>query len=111
MSINRIVESGKMRKTNGSTASNCWVGGVIGPYFFEDEHGNAETVNGDHYRNMISNFLWPYLDEMDTEEMWFQPDGVTYHTSETTIKLFREKFDGDSFPFMAISSVHQDRVM
>jgi len=49
MSINRIVESGEMRKTNGSTASNCWAGRVIGPYFFEDEHGNAETVNGDHY--------------------------------------------------------------
>jgi hypothetical protein len=34
-----------------------WAGGVIGPYFFEDERGNVETVNGDCYQNMISNFL------------------------------------------------------
>ncbi|KAL4125925.1 hypothetical protein QTP88_010162 [Uroleucon formosanum] len=71
-----------------------WAGGVIGPYFFEDERGNAETVNGDRYRNMISNFLWPILDDMDTEEMWFQQDGATCHTSGTTIALIREKFDG-----------------
>ena len=49
-----------------------WAGGVIGLYFFEDKHGNAETVNGDRYRSKISNFLWPILDDMDTEEMWFQ---------------------------------------
>jgi hypothetical protein len=42
---------------------------VIGPYFFEDEHGNAETVNGDRYRNMIYDFFWPILDDMDPEEM------------------------------------------
>jgi hypothetical protein len=37
-----------------------WAGGVIGPYFFEDEDGNAETVNGDRYRNMISYFSLAY---------------------------------------------------
>jgi len=31
-------------------------GGMIGPYFFEDENRNAETVNGDRYQHMISNF-------------------------------------------------------
>jgi len=46
-----------------------WAGGVIGPYFFEYEHGNAETVNGDRYRKMIPNFLWPILDDMNTEKM------------------------------------------
>lgn len=71
-----------------------WAGGMIGPYFFEDEHGNAETVNEDRYRNMISNFLWPILDDMDTKEMWFQQDGATCHTSGTTNALLREKFDG-----------------
>lgn len=69
-------------------------GQVIGPYFFEDRHGNAETVNGDRYRNMISNFLWPILDYIDTEEMWFQQDGATCHTSGTTIALLCETFDG-----------------
>jgi len=44
---------------------------VIGPYFFEDERGNAETVNGYPYQNMNFDFLWTILDDMDTEEMWF----------------------------------------
>jgi len=43
---------------------------------------------------MISNFLWPILDDMDTEGMWFQQDGATCHTSGATIALIREKFDG-----------------
>ena len=29
-----------------------WAGGVIGPYFFENDAGNAVTVNGVRYRNM-----------------------------------------------------------
>lgn len=71
-----------------------WAGEVIDPYFFEDERGNAETMNGDRYRNIICNFFWPILDDMDTGEMWFQQDGATCHTAGTTIALLREKFDG-----------------
>jgi len=36
-----------------------WAGRLIGPYFFENEAGNAVTVNGVPYRNMITEFLWP----------------------------------------------------
>ncbi|CAI6373586.1 unnamed protein product [Macrosiphum euphorbiae] len=43
---------------------------------------------------MISNFLWPILDDMDTEEMWFQKDGTTCRISGTTISLLCEQFDG-----------------
>ena len=32
-------------------------GGVIGPYFLENEAGNAVTVNDIRYRNMITEFL------------------------------------------------------
>jgi hypothetical protein len=46
-----------------------WAGGVIGPYFFKNEAGNAITVNGVRYRNMIMEFLWPQLYGMDTEDM------------------------------------------
>jgi hypothetical protein len=64
---------------------------VIGPYFFEDGAGNAVTVNGERYRNMITEFLWPQLDGMDLEDMWFQQDGATCHTARETIDLLREK--------------------
>jgi len=40
-------------------------------YFFENEAGNAVTVNGVRHRNMITEFLWPQLDGMDMEDMWF----------------------------------------
>jgi len=43
---------------------------------------------------MISNFLWPNRDEMDTEKMWFQQNSAICHTSGITIALLCEKFDG-----------------
>ena len=69
-----------------------WAGGVIGPYFFENEVGDTVTVNGVRYRNMITEFLWPRLDGMDLEGMWFQQDGATCRTARETIELLREKF-------------------
>ena len=33
-----------------------WTGGIIGPYFFENEW------NGLRYRTMINEFLWPELE-------------------------------------------------
>ena len=48
-----------------------WAGGVIGPYFFENEAGNGVTVNAVCYRNMVTEFLWPQLDGMDMD-MSFQ---------------------------------------
>jgi len=44
-------------------------GGIIGPYFFQNEAGVAIIVNGERYKSMISNFLWPKMDDMDN--MWF----------------------------------------
>ncbi|XP_050310837.1 uncharacterized protein LOC126747933 [Anthonomus grandis grandis] len=71
-----------------------WAGGVIGPYFFEDAMGNALTVNGDRYRAMINDFLWPQLDDMDLTDIWFQQDGATCHTARATLDLLHEKFNG-----------------
>lgn len=31
-----------------------WAGVSIGPYFFENDIGEAITVNGQHYRSMIN---------------------------------------------------------
>ena len=47
-----------------------WSGGIIGPYFFQNEAGVAITINGERYRSMISNFLWPKMDDMETDNMW-----------------------------------------
>ena len=36
----------------------------------------------------------PTLDGIDVENVWFQQDGATCHTSHATIDLLRETFDG-----------------
>ena len=71
-----------------------WAGGLIGPYFFENDAGNAVTANGVRYRNMITEFSCPQLDGMDMEGIWFQQDGATCHTACETMELLREKFPG-----------------
>ena len=69
-----------------------WIGGVIGPYFFENEPGATVTVNGLRYRAMITDFLWPELEDTDVDDVYFQQDGATCHTSNETIAILQEKF-------------------
>lgn len=88
----RVIQEREMHPQRVTVWCGIWSGGLIGPFFFEDEEGNAVTVNGVRYRAMLSNFLWPRLDEMNIENLWFQQDGATCHTSRDTIALLREKF-------------------
>ena len=69
-----------------------YTGGIIGPYFFKNEAGARVTVNGDRYRTMINDFLFENMDDIDPDEMWFQQDGATCHTSTATIDLLKSKF-------------------
>src|SRR6476661_390930 len=43
---------------------------------------------------MISNFLWPELEDMGVDDMWFQQDGATCHTANETMVLLRDIFNG-----------------
>lgn len=70
-----------------------WAGGVIGPYFFENDVGEAITVNGERYRTMITDFFWPKLNDMDVDDMWFQQDGATCHTADATMDILHERFE------------------
>lgn len=71
-----------------------WTGGIIGPYFIENDMGLAITINGERYRSMLSNFLWPKFDNMDLDGIWFQQNGATCHTSNDTINILKERFEG-----------------
>ena len=71
-----------------------WADGVVGPYFFENTTGNALTVDGVRYREMLTKFLWPELDVIDVEDMFFQQDGRTCHTAGETMMLQQTKFPG-----------------
>lgn len=65
---------------------------IIGPYFFENEDGQAVTVNSQRYRHMLQTFLVPELHEH--ENLWFQQDGATAHTARISMAVLRNLFPG-----------------
>jgi len=67
--------------------------GVIGPYFFE-EGGATVTVTSDQYIETLETFLRPKLDDVDTEDVWFQQDRATAHTAPRSLRVLREMFPG-----------------
>ena len=72
--------------------------GVLGPYFFEEDDVTV-TVNSDRYCAMLQNFFQPQLgeifnDEHGADNVWFQQDGATAHTSRRSLSLLREMFPG-----------------
>ena len=42
-----------------------WEGGVIGPFFFEIDEGNAVFVNEKWYRDMLFTQLWANLKDVE----------------------------------------------
>ena len=83
------------RETNASSKSHSLVWILEWwhnwPIFLR-KWGNAVTVNGERYRAMLTNFLWPKIDAMNVDDLWFQQDGATCHTSRLTIDLLRIPF-------------------
>ena len=49
-----------------------WTGSVIGPYFFENEAGQAATVNGAQYPDTITRFFLAKFGDINVADMWFQ---------------------------------------
>ena len=43
---------------------------------------------------MINEFLWPESEDINVDDVYFQQDGTTCHTSVETIGLLLEKFPG-----------------
>ena len=43
---------------------------------------------------MITDFLWPEIEDIDLDDMWLQENGATYHTTNATMTLLPEKFNG-----------------
>lgn len=65
---------------------------IIGPFFFENDKGEAVTVNGARYRTMIDTFLREEVENHGLEDHWFQQDGAPAHTARLTINLLKEMF-------------------
>ena len=47
-------------------------------------------MNGLRFRTMINELLWPELEDMDVDDVYFQQDSATCHKSgETIVKVSR----------------------
>lgn len=67
--------------------------GIIGPFFFENERGQAVTVNAERYSEMLRTFFIPRLREHGlNDETIFQQDGATSHTARVSMNLLNEVF-------------------
>lgn len=42
-----------------------WSGGVIGSYFFQDKYKNTVSLTGELYQDIITEFLWPALNDFE----------------------------------------------
>ena len=67
--------------------------GLIGPYFFEDDSGKAETIKTANYLKMLQTKMIPALKRKKLfESCIFQQDGAPAHCSKEAIEWLTEKF-------------------
>jgi hypothetical protein len=66
--------------------------GVIGPYFFEDEAGNAVTLTSYRHVRMVNDFLFTELHrhDIDLATIWCQQDGYTTRPSMGALRTMFE---------------------
>ena len=69
--------------------------GVWGPYFFEEESATM-TVTSHRYCEMLERFLHPkvaqLLADYEPDDVWFQQDGATSHTSRRSLGILQDMF-------------------
>ncbi|CAH1955285.1 unnamed protein product [Acanthoscelides obtectus] len=63
-------------------------------FFFENAAGDAVTVNSERYHVMIEDYFLPQLEGMDMDDVYFQQDGATCHTTNVNIHRL-QPFFGD----------------
>ena len=68
-------------------------GGIIVPFFFENEQGAAVKANGERYRAILNEFLFQKIEENDMDNIWFEQEGANGHIANVTIDLLRTVFE------------------
>ena len=63
------------------------------PFFFENNQGEAVTVNVDRYWVMFNEVLFTEIEEQDIGNIWFQQDGATWYTAEAILDVLRNVFE------------------
>lgn len=70
--------------------------GIIGPYFFKDNLGQAQTVTSERYCHMIKTFLSPAIQNHGgyNRNTFFQQDGATPHVTNASLDALDQLFPG-----------------
>ena len=89
----KVIQEVGMHPLKVNVWCGLWSGGIIGPFFFENDDGDFITTNGDRYREMLQFFLWSELEGMDLSDMWFQQDGAKPHVATESIAELRTQFE------------------
>ena len=79
--------------TVGLLFVGCRQRSIIGPFFLENEQGEAVTVNGDRYRAMLNEFLFTNIEKEEIGNICLQQDGATCYTAEATLDVLHPVFD------------------
>jgi hypothetical protein len=76
--------------------------------FFEEDDVTA-TVTSDQYCAMLENCLRPKVDDLldqhGADNVWFQQDGATAHTSRRSLGILREMFPGHAVPSPCVETL------
>ena len=65
---------------------------MIGHYFTENDDGTTVIFDSERYGHLTVDFFWPATKECELENIWFQQDGATYHTTRANMALLQETF-------------------
>ena len=87
----RVISEKQMHSQRVTVWCGFWAEGPSSDHTFENEAGQAATVNGARYRDTITQFFLPKLDDIDVADMWFQQDDAICHT----MKRFNYRTDRD----------------
>ena len=55
-------------------------------------NGNAVSINGDQYRQIIREYLLPEMRNRNEENIFVQQDGATAHTARGSLEMLRDIF-------------------
>ena len=85
---NKIVAFGA-QKTHRHTLKSQLThnNAIIEPFFFENEQGEAVTVNGNGCPAMLNECLFTKIEEEDIGNIWFQQNGAKWHIAEATLDV------------------------
>ncbi|KFM68805.1 hypothetical protein X975_05745, partial [Stegodyphus mimosarum] len=68
--VPNVIFEKQMHPQRGTIWCGFWAGGIIGPYVFENEAGQAVNVTGARYCDMITQFSLSKLDQIDVDDIW-----------------------------------------